>query len=453
MSVVQLPISLHRLGLVLALILFSTAGCSGLPLKELAGLGASTPSQGVISTPPPVTLTAPPGGAADQTPTPIDLNSSPVTLRVWLPPQFDPSASTPASSLLQARLTEFTQRRPGIHLEIRIKATDGPGGMLDAISAASAAAPQALPDLTALPRSVMEMAALKGLLHPFTSLNPSLDDPDWYDFARQLARLQNSTFGLPFAGDALLMVYRPGAVSEAPHDWETTLKLKGPLVFPAADPQALYTLSLYQAAGGSVQDSQGRPSLDKAPLEKVLTFYQQGGRAGLMPAWLAQIESDDQAWSAFQDGRANVVLTWSSYYLSQAKTQSSSSFTAALLPSPQGSSSTLALGWVWALASPQSERQELAAQLAEFLTDSKFIAAWTEAAGYLPPRASALANWTDSTQRSLVSQVVATAHLSPSSDVLASLAEPLREATVKIIQVQGDPASLTQNALDQLKNP
>jgi hypothetical protein len=82
---------------------------------------------------------------------------------------------------------------------VRIKALDGPGGLLDALSAANAAAPLALPDLILLPRPQLETAALKGLLTPFDGLSASLNNGDWYDYARDLAQLQDSTFGLPLA--------------------------------------------------------------------------------------------------------------------------------------------------------------------------------------------------------------------------------------------------------------
>ena len=185
----------------LLLVILSLAGCEGLPLPE--------PSP-TVEPSPAVTPTVPP--PPKDTPTP----SGPVTLTLWLPPEFDPESGTPAGEILKTRLNEFSARRPNARVDVRIKALDGPGGLLDSLSTASAAAPLALPDLVALPRPTLEVAALKGLLHPFDELTDSIDNSDWYDYARQLARVQNSTFGLPFAGDAMIMVYRTTMVSEPP---------------------------------------------------------------------------------------------------------------------------------------------------------------------------------------------------------------------------------------------
>jgi maltose-binding protein MalE len=149
-------------------------------------------------------------------------------LQIWLPPEFDPGSGTPAGDVLQAHLDEFARRRAGVRIEVRVKAVDMPGGLLDALTSASAAAPLILPDLIALPRSSLEAAALKGLLHPYEGLSTALEHPDWYEYARKRVRIQASTYGLPFAGDARVLVYRPEAVAAPPTDWQDMLELTGP---------------------------------------------------------------------------------------------------------------------------------------------------------------------------------------------------------------------------------
>ena len=231
----------------------------------------------------------------------------PQVLRIWLPPEFDPGSGTPAGDLLQAHLDEFTRRRSGVRIEVRVKGMEGPGGLLDAISSASAAAPLILPDLIALPRPLLETAALKGLLFPYEGLSEALEQSDWYDYARQLGRIQTSTYGLPFAGDARVLVYRAEIVGKPPSDWPATLELTGPIIFPAASSRALFTLGQYQAAGGAVQDEQGRPRLDVAALEGVLAFYRLAQERGSMPFWLTQYETDEQAWEAYRSSQSNLV--------------------------------------------------------------------------------------------------------------------------------------------------
>ncbi len=382
-----------------------------------------------------------------QQPTPTQ--AGPTVLRLWLPPQFDPNSGTPASDLLKQQLQAFSQRRPDLQVEVRIKALDGPGGLLDSLTTASAAAPMALPDVVALPRPDLETAALKGLLHPFDGLTPAMDDSDWYDYARQLGRLQNSTFGLPFAGDALLLAYYTAQVPKPPADWDSVLQMTTPLAFPAADPQSLFTLAQYQAVGGVVRDDQGRPYLDPAALEKVLRFYLEASKSGAMPVWLTQLQNDDQAWQAFTDRRASMVVTWNSSYLNQVITNTN----AAPLPTENGKAFTLATGWVWSLASSQSDRLEMGAQLAEFLTDTTFLAPWTQAAGYLPPRPSSLDAWTNKDQQLMIRQMVLSANLYPSADVITSLGPPLQQAVIQVLKQQVDPQTAAQQAAASLVTP
>jgi len=426
------------------------AGCQGLPLPGHTAAPTFTP---FIPTLPATAISS----QSILTPTPgKSTPGGPVTLRLWLPPQFDPASGKPDGDLLQKRLVEFITGHPDVKLDVRIKAVDGSGGILDALSAASAAAPLDLPDLVAMPRPILEAAALKGLLHPFDGISIPLEDPEWYDYARQLSLVQKSTFGLPFAGDALLMIYRPSLVNTPPHDLTEVLTMENVLAFPAADPQALFTLTLYQAAGGPIQDDQGRPTLDAVILTEVLTGFQTAELKGVFPDWLTQLETDDQAWAAFQDQRTDLVITWATHYLSNSRqllTDSATDYAAAPLPTLGGTPYTLATGWVWALASIQPEKQSLATELAIFLTEPNFLAEWSAAAGYLPTNTRVLTAWTNAPLQALASQIALSAHLYPSTDLLSSLAHPLRQATLQILSRQGDPNTLAQTAVERLLNP
>jgi multiple sugar transport system substrate-binding protein len=453
----------------LAIIIVFAAGCSSLPFQTGTPDVGATPEATLAATPilGPVFTPSPPG---EVTP------SGPVTLILWLPQQFDPNSGTPAGSLLKDRLEEFSLRRPGVRLDVRLKTIDGTGGLLDSLTAASAAAPLALPDLIALPRPLMETAALKGLLQPLDGLTEAIDNPNWYDYARELSRLQETTFGLPLVGDALLLVYHPSAIAEPPKTWEEVLALENPLLFPAADPQALTTQAFYQSAGGAVQDEQGRPMLDVDILAQLLSFYQNGELNEVLPYWLSQYETFEQSWTGFQENPQAATVTWVSKYLSVEAllpdpgelTEEEDAVTegeleegeleeaylaGAPLPTPSGEPFTLANGWVLSLAGSQPSKQALALELAEFLTESSFLAAWSEASGLLPPRSDVLEGWQDGSVSALVSLVAGSAHIYPSTDVLSSLAPAFQQVTLQILKQQGDPLSLAETAAGNLENP
>jgi multiple sugar transport system substrate-binding protein len=445
-----------RLLIGLGLILLSA--CSSLPPPfGMQDPSASTPITNIpgTSTDSPVSTATESTAQVEETPvegstpTVSGSSASPIVLHLWLPPEFDPEAGTPAAELFKARLEEFSRRRSEIRTAVRIKALEGPGGLLDSLTTASAAAPLALPDLIVLPRPTLETAALKGLLHPFDGLSNALDNPDWYDFARQLAHLQNSTFGLPIAGDAQVLVYRPAAIGTPPADWTTTLTLETPIAFSASDPQALLTLGMYQSIGGALLDEQGRPTLEIAPLTSVLDFYHQAEQNGVMPFWITQYETEDQAWEAFVSGETDLVITWSSHYLSNMLADTAM----APVPTENGEPYTLANGWVWALSTPHTERQSLSAELAEYLTDSEFLAQWSEAAGTIPPQPSAMRGWSDTSLQALVNRIAVSARIIPSTDLLTSLGPPLQQAVVAVLKEQSDPQVAAQAAIENIANP
>lgn len=411
-------------------------------LTACSGLSASvpTPSPGITPT---ATATTAPTPASTSTP------EGPLTIELWLPPEFDPNSGTPAGNILKARLDEFTERRPDTRVEVRLKALDGPGGLLDSLTAASAAAPFAMPDLVALPRPTLEAAALKGLLRPFDELTEPLEDSDWYEFARQMARLQNSTFGIPFAGDALMLVYRTTTIPEPPRTLSDTLASTGPLAFPAADPQALFTLTQYQASGGAVLDEQGRPGLEIAPLTEVLTYYHRAATSGLITLETTQYQSDEEVWEAFNADNADMIVTWASHHFDNILGNSAG----APLPTANGQNFTLATGWVWALASPAPDHQQASVELAEFLSQGDFLARWTTALGYLPPRPSALADWSTATQRALAGEIVSSARLIPTSDVLNSLSPLLQKATLDVLKLQVEPEVAAREAVAGIGEP
>jgi ABC-type glycerol-3-phosphate transport system substrate-binding protein len=286
------------------------------------------------------------------------------------------------------------------------------------------------------------------VLVPYDGLTTILDDPDWYEYARQLSYLQNTTYGIPFAGDALFMAYRPEVDPEPPIDWNTSLAITTTLTHPAADPHALYTLAQYQSLGAPIVGENEQPSLDVIYLTQVLSYYQQASATELMPFWLTQFETDDQSWEAYQDSQADMAITWTSRYLQTPADDTS----AIAMPMYEGNTFTLADGWVWALTTNEPDRQLLSAQLAEFLTTSEFLASWTEAIGLIPPRPSATAAWAEGPSQTLVNQIAPNARLIPPFELINILGPILQQATVSVLKAEADPTTAAETAVSRLND-
>jgi ABC-type glycerol-3-phosphate transport system substrate-binding protein len=227
------------------------------------------------------------------------------------------------------------------------------------------------------------------------------------------------------------------------------LEIPWTVSFPAADPQSLYTLNLYLASGGPVQDDQGRPMLDPSRLAQVFEYLQQAQDPEPAPSWVTQTETFQGAWTAFLNEDAHMAVVWASQYFREKPPDTA----AALIPTSSGVPYSLATGWVWAIASSESEKHELVSQLAEYLTEPAFLSKWASAAGLLPPHPSALLGWYSTTDQILARQLQQSARLVPSSDILSSLSSPLRMGTIQSIRIQGDPQALADEVVHLLQNP
>lgn len=418
-------------GILLLLIL--VAGCA-----QLDGPGTPAPSP----SPPP---TAAPTATEPQ-PT---LQPESITLVLWVPPRFDPQGGTSAGARLEQRLAEFTELNPRIRVTVRVKASEGPASLLASLTAAHAAAPLALPDLIALTGTDLETAAIKGLVFPIDELTDALDSEDWYPYARSMVHVEEQNFGLPFAGDALVLIYRPSRVGDPPADFQEALALEDPLAFPAASPSALFPLTLYRAAGGLMEDADGRPTLETPALNEVLTFFAESTRTGLLPFWLTQFDTDELAQEAYRDNRAHLAISWATTFLQDPAIDT----VAAPLPTPDGMPFTLTRGWSWALSSPDPERRQATIQLIEFLTVPEFLGPWTLAADVLPPRQQALEQWPASRLHEEVEEISASGEPVPPAGLLNVIGPALQEATIQVLKELSLPQEAARNAIESLGAP
>ncbi len=357
-------------------------------------------------------------------------------LRVWLPPQFDPNAPTIAANILGHRLDDFEAAHPGLELEIRIKADEGELGLVNALSVTSVAARSVLPDLVALSRPALESATLKGILHPIEGLSGTLDDRNWYGFARNLGHVQNIAFGLPFAGDVLVLVYRSEV--ERINTWNDILASENPLVFAAGDPKAFVVLALYVSAGGELLDAQGQPTLNQDVLTRVLTMISDGVLAGVFSPSSGNLVTDEQVLQAYLGERANMAIFWASNYRAPQ-----GQFTLPL-PGLDETQFSFGTGWVWALAGSNPENRQLAEELADYLVADDFLRAWTRESGYLPTRPSSV-----DSENATMTAILESAQLIPSNEVISVLGPLMQDALVRVLNGE-KPEVVAESIIEQL---
>ncbi len=372
-----------------------------------------------------------------------------IDLILWVPPQFDPQLDSAASKLLRDRITEFEQANKDVFIQVRVKPATGPTGILESLSITSGAAKAAMPSVVALSRSDLETAVARNLIYPFDAYSTNIDGEDWYQYARELAVVGGSSYGLPFVGDALMLINRPAVIGTQPPGWQEVLQRGEPLAFPASDPQALVSLAVYQAAGGNIGTAQRIPQMDEDALTTMFQLFADGGATGTFPLWTTQFQKDAEAWTAYNELRSNWVITWISRYLQDPAEDSS----ALPLPIFDEPSSTFVDGWVWCISDPQNEHNPVNAQLIEFLTDPDFLREWSPAQGALPVRPSSLMGWNNINLRKLLEQVAMSAMVKPRTDVLTFLGPILTEQVVEILSGKTTAPIAAQAVMERVENP
>ena len=387
-----------------------------------------------------------PEAAAAEAATLTPTTPSNIQLTVWVPPQFSPYNETESAELLTGQFKSFMTQNPIINLDIRVKAASGSGNILDTLVYASQVAPEALPSLVLLSRADLEQAAQKGLLQPIDEISSTIDESDWYGFAQSMGIVQGTTYGLPFASDALGLVYRNASLTSNQPEWNDVMVQLDSLVFPAADPSVLSTLALYLSAGGSVQDAQGQAFIDSEALILTLTAYQQGLKNGLVTAELLDLQTDDQAWEYYQVNEDEGMITWASRQIQESET-----LKLALMPTLGEDSITLAKGWIWCLVEPDELEKQYAGQLIEYLVDPNFLAEWSPKSGYLPVRPSSLSAWENTVMADTISKLLTSAQLRPSTSQVSTFNNGIKTAVQEILTNQSQPADSAKKAIDSLE--
>jgi ABC-type glycerol-3-phosphate transport system substrate-binding protein len=365
--------------------------------------------------------------------TPTAETAAPATsLVIWLPPHLDPENGTPAGEILKERLASFQLDHPQYTVVIRIKALEGESGINGALESASTIAPASLPSIIALPYSIMESAAVDGLLAPISSDTLIINDPDWLPYAREVARVNDTAYGTPFGGDALVLAYRPLVVPDPPKTWQGVINQEQFVSFPADESSAAVVTQMYLSAGGSLQNSDGSPVLESDPLESALEILYEGAQRDVFPTWITGYTSFDESWQTFVNQQAYYSVIWSSQYLLKPPENVSVTDVPVLGDKPI----TVVQGWLWCIPAYSTTNEQDSLLLLEYLSDPAFVNRWSRAAGYLPVRESGLESWRDHPNSQFIGELIRRNQMILFSAPNEISTPMLREATVQIISKQ-----------------
>lgn len=369
-----------------------------------------------------------------------------INLSVWIPPQFDPAQGTDEAKIFSELINEFLSENPQVSLSLRIKATAGTSSAINTLSAAKNAAPDVIPSLVFLDRADLLSASQKGLIYPIRTTIFS-DSSTWYNFSKQASVIDNLIYGIPIAGDTLVLVFRPSKTGAEMTTWDEILSRGLPIAFSPSSSDALFPTFIYAAMGGKLVDDQGQAWLDQSILTQALHFFLAGGQNGAFPPSLSQIVDNSQNWQMFLEGSVSILVSKFSTYRHNQGTD----VDAIALPFfPDHNAYPLMTTWNIALTTDDPAKQEYAIKLAEKLADPIFNDRWTAAAGYFPVRKSEHAAWQNDAEYETILAINPVATLVPNPQILNKITPILNSAVSKVINTAASPEQAAQEAIEEL---
>lgn len=373
----------------------------------------------------------------------------PVTLRVWLPPEFTPDTATTSGRMLADQISAFEAAHPGVAVDVRLKPANGPGGLLSALTTAANVAPSVLPNVVALSRDDLAAMAAAGLITPLDNLLPAAALDDYYPFAQGIGRVNGAWVGLPFAADARVVAYLTNAYTNPPLRWDDLVT--GTFIMPGAESSGLTVLSVYLALGGTLADEEGRVRLDASVLAQTLERFQALSTSGVLAPAALDYSDTAATWEVFRSRRVTLAVTSAQLFMREHLRVEGAAAT--LVPTAGEPPIALADGWSWAIVNVAPARAMLCAELLAWLTAPAQQAPWTEAAKVLPTRAGTLAGWKSQRLAPFVSDVVTHAQLQPSAATLAVVGPALRQALDDVLNGRATPFSAATLAVEAVAQP
>jgi ABC-type glycerol-3-phosphate transport system substrate-binding protein len=350
------------------------------------------------------------------------------SLTIWLPPSFRSDNNSPAGEIFTQRIEDYRAAHPGHDVVVRIKASTGAGGLRDSLAAAAAAAPDALPDLVALDQSNLHAAAIKGLIRPLSGMLPAEVWESAFPYARTLVVVDEQWYGIPFAGDAIVLAGTQMPYP-SPRRWTDTGGWTSLLFAPLADSRALFLFFGYYAAGGTPMLSVADVRLDTASLTQTLSWLLAMQEEDVLTARSLQLDSFESSFLAIESvGDCSVTL--------YSVVSKASDYFIGYLPTPEGEPFSLATGWSWTMATADPVRQKPAAELMIWLSDPEFLAAWSAAQGVLPTTRPALELWAEGARRDLIAEISVRALPFPNDEILV-FAGPVFSKAARRVLLEG----------------
>lgn len=403
--------------------------------------------------------TVPRLGAAQQQPTPSSAPSPtatppPPVISLWFPALLSYEAELHTAALFSELLNDYSHHS-GHTVNLRLRRTDGLGGIFETLNSTARVAPSALPDMVLLRARDLPRAAAARLVFPLEA--SLLREEAYFTTGLVLGQFEGTQYGIPYLLEMQHTVYR--GEGAPPTSLSTLISRQLPYLFTAKVSKGANStlLSHYVTLGGRLNDQNGDPLLDYEPLLAVMTLYAEAHTAGSLPDDVLDYAEFAQYWSPFVAGKNALVQVDSTFFLRQRALANSSvaeTWQVAALPRISSETPPLSIvdGWLWVLTTEDTERQNRALALLRWLKDAPRFAEFSQQVGMLPSQRAALAAWEDSAYATFAAALLDRALVPLVDTVNLTAAEALQENFARILKGEADGENAANTALERVRN-
>ncbi len=390
---------------------------------------------------PSATLTATPRLAPTQTQEPAT-----VAVRFWLPDTLAGLDSVEAGDVLAEQISGFEAANPALDVELRLRAAEGAGGVLEALRTATTVAPAALPDITLLRYPEFLQAVEQGLI---ARLDPSEVPPLDETYAPSvaaMAQVDGALYGIPSTID-LLHVSAP-ADSAFPASWrfDDLLDAQFTFLFPAAPPDGIADVFLLQyLTAGAAEVSQETLVLDEGALRATLRFYERAVADDLVPVEVLEYDIPDRYAASLG---ADMPLVVNSHMVLQALRQGQP-LGYGYVPTVTGEPVTFGDGWLWVITTNDSGRQAAALRFMTWMLATERQSAYHSTIDRLPA-ATAAQRQVDAEYAAFIEPLLAAMRIPPATYRQSTLARALQNAYATVISGQSSANDALEAVLAQM---
>lgn len=374
-----------RRAFLLLPILFVSVACSlvqgGTINDEVAPTAAATAPPTIAV---PLTITQSPGVPPQE----IDNRM----LRLWIPPEIGARTEAGAQELI-SQVRAFRTGQGDLGVAIEQKPIEGAGGILNYLQTGRIVAAGIMPDIVAVPTSLLMDGRSRDLFFPMTDLADQTYIDGVFPAPAEQAINGQQILGYPFATTGLTHLnFNPEVITQTvPLLWRSFISdTNHTLVFPADSREgAMLGLQFYLAEGGTLVDGAGRPALVAEPLARSLTILSTH-KANLLQSH--QLKTLDEAWQYHQLGLSDFIWMRSDYLLERQLLDPTLINSQGYMPVPgvDGPLIPLTTSWAWALTTNDPTRQSMAMELISYLTSPENLANWSSRSQVLPAHRQAI---------------------------------------------------------------